>query len=124
MKSWIMVGMARAIEKDLVTLPEAPISWNSTVGASIPYASVNSAPVLGWRRLCAPRLIGLSVPGLPFADRVEVHRQFIAGGCFVERQEVTAVAQDADEGTVLERARIAAPGDELRIDRTGWVKLP
>src|SRR5271156_6214087 len=55
--------------------------------------------------------------GLPFADRGEVHRHFVAGGGLVERQQVTTVVQDTDESAVLEWTGWIIRTDERRIDR-------
>src|ERR1700722_11505571 len=55
--------------------------------------------------------------GLPFADRGEVHRHFVAGGSLVERQQVPPVAEDTDESAVLEWTGRVIRADERRIDR-------
>src|SRR5262249_5321116 len=74
-------------------------------------AGLRMAPVM---RAEAKGLFGAR---LPLPDGVELHGHFVARICLVEGKQMAAMANDADEGTVLERTRTVARVEECRIDR-------
>src|SRR5437868_15406245 len=55
--------------------------------------------------------------GLPWRDGVELHSYLVALRRFIERDQMPAMAQHADESAVPERARILAGMHQRRIDR-------
>src|SRR5271156_3987907 len=57
--------------------------------------------------------------GFPFTEGFKIFGDFIARRRLVEGEQMAAVLDDIDEGTVLERAGVADRPDKCRIDRYG-----
>lgn len=120
-KSWIIVGASsdKRKRRDQVAggadLMEPHDRLADPVGEREQRAGLRMAPVV---RAQFQRRAGA---GSPLADGVQLDGHLVAGRSLVQRQQMSAMANDIDTGAVLERSRFAVGADQSRSTGTGFM---